>query len=69
MLNGYVARIRYVILALARLLRDQTALVSELRGAGQPVVPEVEALPDLRLIEIVIWTSQDDRMSPSVEAR
>lgn len=58
-------RIHRVVQALAQLLREQADLVSDLRGAVQPAVPEVELISNLRLIDIVIWTSQDDRMSRS----
>jgi hypothetical protein len=27
-----------------------------------PTIPEVDLIPDLRLLDIVLWTSQDDRI-------
>jgi hypothetical protein len=33
-----------------------------LRAAITPIVEEISLIPDLRLLDIVLWTSQDDRL-------
>jgi hypothetical protein len=32
------------------------------RSLTEPTIPEISLIPDLRLIDLVLWTSQDDRM-------
>jgi len=54
-------RIDSVVRALARYLRDHRAQVAELRARTTPIVTELAMTTDLRLLDMVVWTAQDDR--------
>ncbi|WP_141723179.1 DUF6308 family protein [Micromonospora matsumotoense] len=54
-------RIDKVVRALAIWIRIHRAEIAALRDAVTPTVPELHNLPDLQLIDIVLWTSQDDK--------
>lgn len=54
-------RIDKVVRALAIWIRIHRAEMAALRDAVTPTVPEIHDLPDLQLIDIVLWTSQDDK--------
>ncbi|SCL48744.1 hypothetical protein GA0070617_0966 [Micromonospora yangpuensis] len=54
-------RIDKVVRALATWIRIHRAEIAALREAVTPTVPEILDLPDLQLIDIVLWTSQDDK--------
>ncbi|MFI5916672.1 DUF6308 family protein [Dactylosporangium sp. NPDC051541] len=56
-------RIETVVRALARGLVMHSAALTELRRAVSPTVPEVKDVSDLRLLDMVLWTAQDDRMA------
>ena len=55
-------RIRKVVHALATGVTEHTRQLDELRELVAPAVPEIRLVPYLRLLDIVIWTSQDDRL-------
>ena len=55
-------RIDTVIQRLAIWLRDNRDVVTYLRAETEPAVPELRLIPDLRLMDLVLWTSQDDKM-------
>lgn len=55
-------RIRQVVEALASWLRESADTVTSLRRAVGERVPEIDLVSDLRLIDIVLWTTQDDRL-------
>jgi hypothetical protein len=54
-------RIAWVVQALAEGITTHRDQLQALRSAVTPTVPEIELIPDLRLLDIVLWTSQDDR--------
>jgi hypothetical protein len=56
-------RIESVVKALAQWLADNGDLVSELRSLISDVVPDHQLVSDVRLLDIVLWTSADDRIS------
>lgn len=56
-------RVDKVVGALAQWHRGNVDLMQELRDALLATVPEVALVSDVRLADIVIWTSQDDRLS------
>jgi hypothetical protein len=69
---GQVSRreaIRKVIAALAAGIRSQATVLEEVRARAEQQVTAVELLSDLRLADIVIWTSQDDRMERTGKPR
>jgi hypothetical protein len=51
-----------VVEALARGVASDQSELKELRARIEPTVPELELVPDLRLLDMIIWTSQDDRL-------
>jgi hypothetical protein len=55
-------RIDTVVRALALQLSRHRREIAELRRRVTPTVPELEKIPDLRLLDMVVWTAQDDRM-------
>lgn len=55
-------RIEAVVRAMAAWLATHRHVLVALRGLTEPTVPELSLIPDLRLIDLVLWTSQDDRM-------
>lgn len=57
------ARIQHAVNAFRHALADHSATIAMLRASVCPAVPEIEALADLRLLDMVIWTSQDDLIS------
>jgi hypothetical protein len=54
--------IRRVIEALAHKIRAQATLLEDVRVQAEQQVAAVHVLSELRLADIIIWTSQDDRM-------
>jgi hypothetical protein len=60
--DGRRKRIDSVVRALASGVKSHQAVLRELRRCLAPALPELSEVPDLRLIDMVIWTSQDDRM-------
>lgn len=56
-------RIETVVGALARGLATHAAELTELRRVVAPTVPEAKDVSDLRLLDMVLWTTQDDRMA------
>lgn len=57
------ARIRATLGALRTVLREQAEQLALVRERVRDVVPNIDVATDLRLLDIIIWTSQDDRMS------
>lgn len=55
-------RIDAVVRAMATWLATHEHVIAALRCRTEPTVPELALIPDLRLIDLVLWTSQDDRM-------
>lgn len=51
--------------ALASRIEEQEAVIGYVRGRVQEVVPAASVVSDLRLVDIVLWTAQDDRMERS----
>jgi hypothetical protein len=65
-------RIAAIVRALAVYLRDHRDTVAQLRAQVSPTVPELAAasspeqppqIPDLRLLDMVLWTAMDDRIA------
>lgn len=56
-------RIHQTLGALRDILRHQQVELTQIRQDVSLVVPDISAATDLRLPDIIIWTSQDDRMS------
>jgi hypothetical protein len=56
-------RIEQTLLTLRSILRQQQGELTEIREQVAQEVPDIGKATDLRLLDIVIWTSQDDRMS------
>jgi hypothetical protein len=56
-------RIERVIHALAATLNDQREAIGRMRRDAEDLIPDLSLISNLRLIDIIIWTSQDDRMS------
>ncbi|MEU2614133.1 DUF6308 family protein [Micromonospora sp. NPDC007271] len=54
-------RIAEVVRALARGIAAHRPEIAELRALVEPTVPEVQLISDLRLVDMALWTSQDDR--------
>ena len=54
--------IERVVRALAVQTRAQAPILAKLRRTAQVMVPEIRRVSELRLVDIIIWTSQDDRM-------
>jgi Family of unknown function (DUF6308) len=54
--------IERVVKALTARIEIQAATLSEVRRQAKEYVPVVTHLSNLRLADIIIWTSQDDRM-------
>jgi hypothetical protein len=57
-------RIARVVQALATGLAEHQDELQALRAAVTATVPEIDLISDLRLLDIVLWTSQDDRLAP-----
>lgn len=55
-------RIARVIDSLALSLGAHREFLGELRVSAIELAPDLPLIPDLRLLDIIIWTSQDDRM-------
>lgn len=55
-------KIARVIDALTEVLATHQETFGYLRQQAQELVPELSLIPTLRLLDIIIWTSQDDRM-------
>jgi hypothetical protein len=65
-------RIAAIVRALAAYLREHRDTVVQLRAQVSPTVPDLAAapssehaslIPDLRLLDIVVWTAMDDRIA------
>lgn len=56
-------RIRRVVGSLATTLSRHQKLLGKVRQEAADLAPDLALVPDLRLLDIVIWTSQDDRLS------
>ncbi|MER7008870.1 DUF6308 family protein [Dactylosporangium sp. NPDC000555] len=63
-------RIAAIVRALAVYLRDHRDTVAQLRTLVSPTVPEpalesepAPLIPDLRLLDMVVWTAMDDRIA------
>lgn len=56
-------RIQQTLLVLRGILRDQQAELAQVREEVGLAVPDIKDATDLRLLDVIIWTSQDDRMS------
>jgi hypothetical protein len=56
-------RIGRVVRAIALQVRARHGLLSELRTEIADLVPEIILISDVRLLDIVIWTAQDDQMA------
>lgn len=57
------SRIRATLSALRSVLREQAEQLAAVREKVREAVPDIDVATDLRLLDIIIWTSQDDRMS------
>jgi hypothetical protein len=55
-------RIEQTLLRLRSILRQQQGELTQIREQVAQEVPDIGKATDLRLLDIVIWTSQDDRM-------
>lgn len=55
-------RIKAVVRAMSVWLATNSHVLGDLRSLTEPTVPEIALIPNLRLIDLVLWTSQDDRM-------
>jgi hypothetical protein len=51
-----------VVRALAMRTRAQAPVLAKLRHTAQAMVPEIRTVSEIRLVDTIIWTSQDDRM-------
>lgn len=56
-------RIGETLLTLRTILRQQHEELAQIRAEVAQAVPDICEVTDLRLLDIVIWTSQDDRLS------
>lgn len=59
-------RIEKVVRALASALKVHRGEIVALRRSITPAIPEITQIPDLRLIDMVIWTAQDDQVERRV---
>ena len=57
------SRIERVVHALAEAVNANADLLNQLRADAHELVPDLNRISDLRLLDIIIWTSQDDRIS------
>lgn len=55
-------RIERVVNALAETLDMHSGILTKIRVDARDLVPDLPLIPDLRLLDMIIWTSQDDRM-------
>ncbi|MGY1702821.1 DUF6308 family protein [Geodermatophilus sp. SYSU D00766] len=55
-------RIERVVNALAAALDRYGETLAQLRSDASELVPDLPLIPDLRLLDMIIWTSQDDRL-------
>ncbi|XVX20384.1 DUF6308 family protein [Actinomycetota bacterium] len=55
-------RIRSVVFGLRDYLAQHDELMGELRASARLTVPDIDVASDLRLLDIVLWCSQDDRI-------
>lgn len=56
-------RIHAVVNALADWLGWHSDEISDLRSAVRDVVPTIASISDFRLLAIVLWTAQDERLT------
>jgi hypothetical protein len=57
------ARIERVINALSATLDEHRESLGRMRQDAADLIPDLSLIPNLRLVDIIIWTSQDDRMT------
>ena len=56
-------RIQRTLLVFRNILRHQHAQLDQIRHEVSLAVPDIKEATNLRLLDIIIWTSQDDRLS------
>jgi hypothetical protein len=56
-------RIQGVVDALAKWLAGNAVVIKRIRYAVSDVVPAIHRISDVRLVDIIIWTAQDDRLT------
>jgi hypothetical protein len=56
-----MAPLEQVVTALVTALDQYADILAELRRDALHLVPHLSLVPDLRLLDIILWTSQDDR--------
>lgn len=56
-------RIRQTLLTLRSILREQHGELATIRRMVADVIPDIREATDVRLLDMLIWTSQDDRIS------
>jgi hypothetical protein len=56
-------RIHQTLLAYRRILSNQEPELTQVRKQVSRAVPDISETTDLRLLDIIVWTSHDDRMS------
>jgi hypothetical protein len=56
-------RIAAVVDGVAAALDRYQQTLAEIRADARAMVPDLALIPDLRLLDMIIWTSQDDRLS------
>lgn len=55
-------RIRRTLKTLRAVLRHQGKQLDRVRDEVRLIVPDIDVATDLRLLDIIVWTSQDDRL-------
>lgn len=50
------------VCALATQLQTAQDLLAKLRAEVKHLVPEIQLISDVRLLDVIIWTAQDDRL-------
>ncbi|MEQ4565260.1 DUF6308 family protein [Paenarthrobacter sp. CAP02] len=58
-------KIRRTLFILQRILKDQAAELTHIREKALEMSPDLGEATDVRLLDIILWTSQDDRLSRS----
>lgn len=61
--------IRVTIETMAEWLRDNKETITGLREQATDAAPDMEILSDSRILDIVLWTSQDDRTERSASPK
>lgn len=62
-------RVARIVDTLGDWLQENQDVIDALRSEIRPVVPEVGLTSDVRLLTIIIWTSQDDRLARTRKPR